>query len=497
MDATGAALSRIGRASLAWAEGGAVGENDSADSLRRHFGLLQATALNVTMIVGAGVFITIPFMLGELPGVWALLGWLAAGGLILVDSLIWSELGAALPGSGGSYLYLLECFGRERWGRLMAFLFIWQFLLSGPLELASGLIAMDAFAASLGPPFGADPAHTWRLDLWPEYRIALTISPARLACIAVGALLIVLLYRRVTSLGRLTVLLWLGVVGVVAWVCVEGWLRLDWPRVLDHGEMPADFAGGLGTAMILALYSYLGYYNVCYIGDEVREPGRTIPRAILISAVVVCVMFVALHLAMLGTVPWREVLEGTRGTEGEYNLPADFMRRIHGEWAVRLLTVLLIGSCFGAAFAGLLGYSRIPYGAARAGHFFRVFGRVHPRHRIPHISLLFVGGLTLLWTFFDLELVIKALITTRILSQFLAQVVGLVILRRTQPGLPRPFRVWFYPLPCGLALVGWLYVYVASGRMLIALSLLTLAAGVVAFLVWSRHTRTWPFAAPE
>src|SRR3954454_10493944 len=98
------------------------------------------------MIVGAGVFITIPLMLKELPGPWALLGWLIAGALILVDGLIWSELGAALPGSGGSYLYLLESYGPKRWGRLTAFLFIWQFMLSGPLELASGLIAMDVFS---------------------------------------------------------------------------------------------------------------------------------------------------------------------------------------------------------------------------------------------------------------------------------------------------------------------------------------------------------------
>src|SRR6516225_3127102 len=121
--------------------------------LQRHFGLVHATALNVTMIVGAGVFITIPLMLKELPGPYALLGWLAAGGLMLVDGMIWSELGATMPGSGGSYLYLLEGYGRERWGRLMAFLFIWQFLISGPLELASGFIAISQFSGYLSPGF--------------------------------------------------------------------------------------------------------------------------------------------------------------------------------------------------------------------------------------------------------------------------------------------------------------------------------------------------------
>ena len=108
--------------------------------------------------------------------------------------------------------------------------------------------------------------------------------------------------------------------------------------------------------MVLALYSYLGYYNICYVGEEVRDPGRTIPRAILLSAVLVCVLFAGLHLAMLGTVPWSEAVSGRKQWGDEYSLPADFMGRIHGPWAVRLLTVLLMDSCFGAAFAGLLGY---------------------------------------------------------------------------------------------------------------------------------------------
>src|SRR5262249_33546435 len=150
----------------------------------------------------------------------------------------------------------------------------------------------------------------------------------------------------------------------------------------------------------------------CYIGDEVHNPGRTIPRAILLSALLVCLLFVALHLAMLGTVPWQTV---PTDEDSNYSLPAEFMRQIHGDGAATLVTLLLIWSCFGSAFAGLLGYSRIPYGAARYGHFFSALGKVHPVHRIPHVALLVVGGLTLCWSFFDLSSVINALITTRII----------------------------------------------------------------------------------
>src|SRR5262249_36835275 len=164
-------------------------------------GVWQATALNVTMIVGAGVFVTIPLMLKEMPGPYALLGWLAAGALILVDSLIWSELGAALPGSGGSYGYLLESYGRERWGRLAAFLFIWQFLLSGPLEIASGLIAIDMFSQSLSTHYAEfNAARTTKVMLWPALELSMTFSPGRVACLGLGAFILFLLYRNIRAL---------------------------------------------------------------------------------------------------------------------------------------------------------------------------------------------------------------------------------------------------------------------------------------------------------
>jgi amino acid transporter len=241
--------------------------------------------------------------------------------------------------------------------------------------------------------------------------------------------------------------------------------------------------------MILAMYSYLGYYNICYIGDEVRNPGQTIPRSILLSAFIVCLLFVGLHLAMLGVVSWHQAVNLEN-----LSLPAAFMSQIHpGNRAAAVMSILLIWSCIGSAFAGLLGYSRIPYGAARQGHFFAVLGRVHPTLRIPHVSLLLVGGLTLFWSFFDLASVITALITTRILEQFIGQILGVMLLRRNQPDRPRPYKIWLYPLPCGLALVGWLYLYVSAGWPFIALGLVTLAMGVGAFVVWSKQTGEWPF----
>lgn len=481
-----------------------LSEQETPAELQRHFGLAQATALNVTMIVGAGVFITIPLMLLELPGPYALLGWIGAGVLILIDGLIWSELAAMLPGSGGSYLYLLESYGKSKFGRLMAFLFIWQFLISGPLEVGSGLIAIAQFSSALSPGFQEfNEANTWRLVLWPDKDLAVSFGPSRVIGFGAGILILILLFRRINTLGKLTVTFWLGVLAIIGWILVEGALRFDPAVAFDYSgraaTWPADFRWNFGAAMILAMYSYLGYYNVCYIGDEVKDPGRTLPRAILLSAFVVCVLFVGLHLAMLGTVSWTAIPTDPKEIDN-FSLPAEFMRKIYGDYgdvAATLITVGLIWSCFGSAFAALLGYSRIPYGAARYGHFFSIFGAVHPVQGIPHVSLLLVGGLTLFWSFFDFQNVINGLITTRILEQFVGQIVGVVLLRRMQPERPRPFRIWLYPVPCGLALVGWIYLYLSAGVFFIVVGLVTLSAGVVAFLAWSKWSGSWPFDEPN
>ncbi len=476
-----------------------MGENQPA-GLQRHLGLLQATAINVTMVVGAGVFVTIPGMLGKLPGPYALLGWLAAGALILVDCLVWSELGAAFPGSGGSYVYLLECYGPKRWGRLMAFLFIWQFLLSGPLEIASGLIAADGLVlgASEGvKEFNDRYKREYKLE-WKDFEgndqtTSVTISPVRAGCLATGAFCILLLYRRVTSLGRLAVVFWFGILAAVAWILIEGVFKFDTGRAFDFkgaAAVPVESpALALGQAMMLAMYSYIGYYNICYMGDEVRDPGRNIPRSILLSTLLVIALFVGIHVAMLGTIRWQDV-----AGKDSFNLPAEFMRQARGEWAATAVTLLILGSIFASGFSGMLGYSRIPYGAARAGHFFSAVGRVHPEHQIPHVSLLLVGGLTLMWSIFDFGSVVNALITTRLLIQFVGQIAGLMLLRRSRPHGPWPFRMWLYPLPCGLALAGWLYLFATSGLFFIVISLATLLAGLVAFFVWSAAARSWPFA---
>jgi len=436
--------------------------------LHRRFGLLQSVALNMSNMIGIGPFITIPALMSALNGPLSMLGWIVALIIALADGLIWAELGAALPGSGGSYVYLREGFGRQTWGRLMAFLFIWQFILSGPLEIASGFIGFAQYVRYL----------------WP----GMTTAQSRGLIVAVGLLAIALLYRRIGSIGKITVSLWIGTLLTVLTVVVSGAVNFD-PKVAFDTPPGAfqfgfGFVMGLGAAAQVGVYDYLGYYDVCYIGDEVKEPGKVIPRSILISLVAVAAIYMAVNLAIVGVVPWREFVPATDPPAPVVSM---FMERILGSKVATVFTLMVLWTAFASVFALMLGYSRIPYAAARDGYFFRAFSRLHPTKHFPHVSLVVIGLLSIVCSFLPLMTVIGALLTTRILVQFIGQIGAVALLRRRSPDLPRPFRIWLYPLPALIALVGWLFLFSTAGRVPILWGSATLAAGVVAYWVWSRR----------
>ena len=452
----------------------AVDENGTAarPGLTRRFGLLQASALNMSNMVGIGPFITIPLLLSAMGGPQALLGWILALIIVVFDGMIWSELGAALPGSGGSYFYLREGFGPQGFGRLMGFLFIWQFLFSGPLEIASGYIGFANYLS-----------YVWK---------SLTPFQIKLAAAAVGGLNILLLYRRISSIGRITVALWIGTILTAGVVIVAGFARFNPALAFDFPpgafRLSLGFLFGLGMAARIGIYDYLGYYDVCYIGDEVKNPGRVIPRSILISVLVVGLLYIGINLAIIGVVPWREFVPAEAHSSSGF-IVSVFMERLFGAKAAALFTAMILWTAFGSVFALLLGYSRIPFAAARNGDFFRVFGRLHGRRNFPHVSLLAIGGLAVVCSFFPLGMVIDALITTRILVQFIGQIGAVVWLRKKRPDLPRPYRIWLYPLPNFIALIGWIFVFATSGTKVILFGLATLLAGILLFLAWSRFGR--------
>jgi amino acid transporter len=441
--------------------------------------LLQATALNMSNMIGIGPFITIPVLMAAMGGPQAMLGWVVGLVIACGDGLIWSELGAAMPGSGGSYLYLRDGFGRQTLGRAMAFLFIWQFLLSGPLEIASGYIGFAQYARYL----------------WP----GLTEAQGRFVMAAVGIVIVALLYRRITTIGRITVTLWIGTLLTVGVVIITGpfhfdsKLAFDFPPGAFHFSL--GFLMGLGAAARVGVYDYLGYYDVCYIGDEVKDPGRVIPRSILISLVAVVVIYVTINLALIGVVPWREFVPAAGKPMPDPPPPVVswYIEKLYGNGAAKVFTVMVLWTAFASCFSLLLGYSRIPYAAAKDGNFFSVFSRIHPRKDFPHISLLFVGGLSVLCSFLPLMTVIDALLTTRIVVQFIGQIAAVMWLRRRSPEMDRPFRIWLYPLPVFIALAGWIFLLITTDKPTLEYAAIALVAGIVFFLIWARWTRRWPF----
>ena len=447
------------------------GEAHTTPPLQRRFGLLQATALNMINMIGIGPFITIPLLMTALGGPQAMLGWAVALVIVICDGMIWSELGAAMPHSGGSFGYLREAFGREGLGRLMAFLFVWQFILSGPLEIASGYIG---FSQYLG-------------YMWPGLSGRALFAVAA----AVGLLNIALLYRRITSIATITVSLWVGTLITTAAVIGTGAMHFDPQVAFDFPpgafNFSLGFLMGLGAAARVGVYDYLGYYDVCYIGDEVRDPGRVIPRSILISTIVVAAIYFGINLSIIGVVPWREFVPADAHPQASF-IVSIFMEKIYGSGVATVFTLMILWTAFGSVFALLLGYSRVPYAAARDGYFFEPFARLHPTGGFPYVSLVVLGLISIVACLFSLGIVIDALIATRILIQFIGQIAGVARLRRTRPDMPRPYKVWLYPVPAFIALAGWLFIFLTTNVMVIAFGLGLLALGVVCFLVWSKRT---------
>lgn len=442
--------------------------------LIRGLGLVQSTALNVANMIGIGPFITIPIFLQTMGGPQALVGWLLAALLVLCDGLVWSELGAALPGSGGTYHYLREIFGRYRFGRIMPFLFIWQFFISGALEMASGYL-------------GAVNYLTFAMPQLPEMLKAWGV-PQGMNCLAAGAavLMTLALCRPIGAVGWMGVVFCAGTVVTILTLVVAGLAHFDSslidlpPRAFEQNW---TFWFGIGAAMRIAVYDYLGYYNICHLGEEVHEPGRTIPRAVIASVVIVTALYLSLIFAVIGVIPWREAMESEA-------IAGDLMTRLVSHRAAVWFCALILWTALAGLFAMTLGYSRIPYAAARNGDFFAPFAALHPVHRYPYVSLLSIGGLTAVCCFFSLEQVIFAAVTVRILIQFVGQIVALHVLRTTRPEVSLPFRMRAYPLPSLVALVGWLFLAGTSGLWMLAGALGVIASGCLAFMVWNAWLRT-------
>ena len=455
-------------------------------TLERRIGLRAAVLFNLLEMIGVGPFITLPLVIaaaGFRLSIWA---WVVGAGIAVADGLVWAELGAAFPRAGGSYAFLREIYGADGAGNWLSFLFVWQLSFSAPLAIASGCIGLASFLAWFCPGLNAAPIAALPAVHWTSFA-----APA--ACLAVTALL----YRNIKSVARMAWVLFAGVMAAIAGVIVSG---LAHASAMGGWHMPAETSAispmsGLAQGTLLATYCYWGYYNICFLGSEVRRPERTIPRAILISVAMVAAFYLAMNLAVLPSL-------GLAGAHAGASAPlrvqmvADLARSALGPWAGAVIAALIVWTAFASVFSLLLGYSRVPYAAARDGNYFRFLAAVHPKHGIPHRSLVALGLVACCFCFFSLAQVITFLVVTRILLQFSLQHVGVIWLRARRPDLDRPFRIPLFPLPPLIAMAGFAFMLVNRAH---ALGGLAVAAGIglsgtAIYMVRARMLGNWPFA---
>jgi amino acid transporter len=421
-------------------------------------------------MIGAGPFLTIPLILQSMQGPQALLGWIVGALVALADGLVWAELGAALPGSGGGYRYLLEAYGSRGPGRLMSFLFLWQTVISFPLMMASGAVGFAHYLQYLVPSLGP-----WQMK-----------ALAAFVCLLSAALV----YRRIDHVGRWGTVFGALVLVAIGWVIFEGLLHgraaaLRVPAGAWQWSAP-PFWAGLGGATLYSVYDYLGYNNICSYAGEVRRPAATIPRSVVVSVLLVAALYLAMNISIISAMPWQEA------ASSQY-VVSDFIARLRPGVAATVMTWLILVTIFAALFAAMAATSRIPYAAAVDGHFFPSFGRLHPSGRFPSFSVAFIGAASALACLLELDALITALMAIYVVIGALP-IIGAVTALRRRRDVVRPFSMWAYPLPSVVAAAGWLAILVTSGIWYVAAGVSLLAVGVSCYLWRARQGAEWPYA---
>lgn len=438
-------------------------------------------------MIGVGPFITLPLVIaasGFQLSVWA---WVVGAAIAVADGLVWAELGAAFPRAGGSYAFLREIYGPDRAGNWLSFLYVWQLSFSAPLSIASGCIGLSSFLGMFWPgldgtPFAALPA----------------LHYSNFAAAAACLMMTWLLYRNLKTVTWMAWVMFVGVLVSIAGVIVSGFAHAGTTGGFVMPAMPSlpwhTAMSGLAQGTLLTTYCYWGYYNICFLGGEVRRPEKTIPRAILLSVFFVAAFYVTMNLAVLPSL--RDAAAHVNESQlVRVRLVAEIARSAFGGWAGYLMAALIIWTAFASVFSLLLGYSRVPYAAARDGNYFSYLAVIHPKHHIPHRSLVALGLVGAAFCFFSLAQVITMLVITRILLQFFLQQAGVMLMRVQRPELKRPFKIPLYPLPPLLAIAGFVFILLNRSHALGGLAVATAigASGTAIYLIRARRLGQWPF----
>lgn len=442
--------------------------------LVRGLSLGQSVAINMIDMVGIGPFVTMPFVIGAMSGPQSIIAWLLGALLAFADGAVWAELGARWPEAGGSYAFLQNLYGRQKWGRLMAFLYVWQTSIQAPLVIASGAIGFAQYLTYLVPSLG----------------------PIEQKAVSGGLVILItiLLYRKIGDIGKISVAMGMIVIGTIFWLIFSGFTHFDPSLSFAEGakELVPDltplFFFGLGQASLKTVYSYLGYYNVCHLGGEIKEPEVNIPRSIFISIAGIAILYLSMHTAVLGTIPWQEAKDSKF-------IVSLFFERIYGHTAALVATVLVLLIAISSLFAVMLGYSRVPYAAATDGNFFSIFSRLHPTKHFPYVSLLVMAGVAFAFSLlFRLGEVISAIVTMRIIIQFVGQAVGLLLYHAKMKEEKFPYRMWLYPVPAIVALLVWGFIFCYADVKFILGALVVIVTGIILYLIKANLSKEWPFA---
>jgi amino acid transporter len=447
----------------------------TAPKLQRSLGLFQSTVVNMIDMVGIGPFVTLPIVMG-LMGSMFLYAWIAGAVLSLIDAMIWSELGAAYPLAGGSYNFLKEAYGKNGMGRMMSFLYVWQTIIQAPLVAASAAIGFSQYMG---------------------YLVELGEVEQKLVSASVIVVVTILLYRKIDSIGKIAVLLWTGVILTIGWIIIGGIAHGNFLQPLK--DINADFSWGqlasfaFGQACIKSIYSYLGYYNVCHLGGEIKNPGKNIPRSMFISVIGIAILYIAMNMSVGSVISWQEV-QSLIATDDKNYIVSLFIERLYGHPAAIVVTIMILWVAVASLFAVMLGYSRVPYAAAIDGAFFKVFGKLHPTRNFPYVSLLVLAGFAFVFSLlFRMSDVISGILAMRIMVQFIGQAIGVVILRRRNGKAHLPYKMPLYPLPVILAIAMWLFVFYSTGFAVIKSFLIVFGTGIIVYFIYAKLQKQWPY----
>jgi amino acid transporter len=437
--------------------------------LERGLSLWQATAINMIDMVGIGPFVTIPMIVTMMHGPASIIAWLIGALLAYMDGMVWAELGAKWPEAGGSYVFLKKLFGEQKGGKLMSFLFIWQTTLQAPLVIASGAIGFSDYFSFLVP-----------------------LSDIQKKMVSGGLVifLVALLYRNIKSIGKISVALSVITGGTIIWLILSGIPHFNAAQAFNINF--SGFDGGsllylaFGHATLKATYSYLGYYNVCHLGAEIKDPSKNIPRSILISITGIAILYLGMQSVILGILPWQQVAPCQF-------IASTYFEHIYNHAVAQFATLLILIIALSSLFSALLGYSRIPYAAAVNGDFFSVFAKVHPKYKFPHVSLVAVGAAGFIFSMlFKLKDVITAILTMRILVQFVSQAIGLIAWHYKKPKEDRPYKMPLFPVPAVISILIWLFIYSTIDKTFILASLGVIGLGVAAYFIRKKFTPVSP-----